>query len=114
MFERPIERRAIEALAGADDEVLSLRQPLPQKEITEQRNEREREDERADERRGHRHGHRRENSPLVALQGEDRDVRRDDDQHREEGRATDLARRLKNDGFDGAEIMPESALMRVF
>src|SRR5215470_13016777 len=97
MFERPIERRAIEALAGADDEVLSLRQPLSQKKITKQRDEREREDERADEGRGHRHGHRREDSPFMALQSEDRDVRRDDDQHREEGRAADLARGLKDD-----------------
>src|SRR5215510_659686 len=97
MFERPIERRAIEALAGEDDEVLSLRQPLPQKKITEQRDESEREDERANEGRGHRHGHRREDSSLMALQGEDRDVRRDDDQHREEGRSPDLARGLKDD-----------------
>src|SRR5215510_7710525 len=97
MLERPIERRAVEALAGADDEVLSLRQPLPQKKITEQRDERERKDERADERRGHRHGHRRDASPIMALQGEDRDVRRDDDQQREEGRPPGLARGLKDD-----------------
>src|SRR5690349_2834817 len=90
MFESPYERRTIEALAGADGEILLLRQPLPQQEITQQRYQREREDERTDERRSHRHGHRRENSTLVPLQSEDGDMRRDDDQHREEGRPPHL------------------------
>ena len=50
----------------------------------------------ADQRRDHRVRHRREDAALVALQREDRHVRRDDDQHREQRRPPDFGRRLED------------------
>ena len=63
---------------------------------TQQRHQRERQDQRADQGRSHRAGHRREDASLVALQREDRDVRGDDDQHREQRRPADLDRGIED------------------
>ncbi|KAG1079161.1 hypothetical protein G6F40_016429 [Rhizopus arrhizus] len=54
--------------------------------VAEQRHHGQRQDQRTDQRRGHRIGHRREHAAFLALQGEDRDMRGDDDHHREERR----------------------------
>ena len=67
---------------------------LAQQKQAEQRNQRQRKEQRADQRAGDGPGHRREDAALVPLQREDRDVRGDDDEHREEGGPAHFDRRL--------------------
>ena len=62
----------------------------------QQRHQRQREQQRADQRRDDRVRHRREDAAFVPLQGEDRNVRDDDDQHREQRRPADLHRRVED------------------
>ncbi|MNT46378.1 hypothetical protein D3C72_1830160 [compost metagenome] len=74
----------------AHDEVVVVRDVLLQQQVAQQRHHRQRDDQRADQRARHGIGHRREDLPLVPLQREDRDVRGDDDDHREHGRTAYL------------------------
>ncbi len=71
----------------AHHEVVFMRDVLGQQQVAQQRHQRQRDDQRADQRTRHGVGHGREDLALVALQRKDRDVRGDDDDHREHGRA---------------------------
>ncbi len=54
-------------------------------------------------------GHRREDAPFMPLQGEDRQMRGDDDRHREHRRAPDFARRRKQHGSGlGGRRVPQA------
>ncbi len=86
MVQRPGQHRLIEPLAVAHDEVVVVRDVPGEQQVAQQRHQRQREDQGADQRARHRVGHRREDLALVPLQREDRDVRRNDDDHREHGR----------------------------
>ena len=79
-----------------------VRESFTQQDIAQQRHQRQRENQRRDQRGRHRIGHRRENAPLVPLQRKDRDVRGDNDQHREERRPPDFDRRVE----DHAQAVP--------
>ena len=66
------------------DGVLLVRKILPHQEPAQQGHECEGKEQRSDERRSYGPRHRRKDSPFVALQSENRNVRHDDDKHREE------------------------------
>ena len=83
MVERPGERWPVHARAGVHEEIFFLRESLPEQGEAQERHEREREEQRADKCRGDGIGHGRENAAFVALQGEDRDMGGNDNQHRE-------------------------------
>ena len=68
-----------------------------QREERERRHEREADDHRAEQRADNGVRHRREDAALDALEREDRQVRGDDDQQREQRRARDLARGVEDD-----------------
>src|SRR5689334_16681955 len=98
-------------LEEPNDGILPFRYALPEEEVTKQRNQRQGKNQRTDQ--GGRHGprHRRKNPSFMTLQREDRNVGRDDDQHREKRRASDLSRGIQNEFFQGAQVAFESRLM---
>ena len=67
----------------------------------EERDEGHREQKGADEGRDNGVRHRGEDSALLALQGEDREVGDDDDEHREQGGPTNLRGRFQNGPLHG-------------
>ena len=69
------------------------RMPAAQQERGDRRHQREAQQQRAEQGEAHRHRHGREQAALDALQGEQWDVGRDDDEQREEDRALDIAGR---------------------
>ena len=74
-----------------------MRQLAAQHPERQQRNQRQREDQGADERRRDRQRHRLEDPPFVTLQREDRNVRGNDDEHREQRRPPDLVGGVDDD-----------------
>ena len=68
-----------------------------QKEHRQQRHDGEREEQRPDQGRDDRVGHWGEYPAFVPLEREDRKVRKNDDLHREDGRATDFDGRVEDD-----------------
>ena len=96
-LERPAKRWRIKPLRAAHQRVLLLWQIALEHHRAEQRYQRQRQDQRADQRGDDRVGHRREDATLVALQREDRDVRRDDDEHGKERRPAHLDGGLQDD-----------------
>ena len=91
--------------AGADDRFIAsgdqVEQPIlpdlaptAEHERGQHRNEGEAEQERAEQGEAHRQGHRREQAPLDALEGQQWNIRDDDDQERKQDGALDDERRL--------------------
>ncbi len=92
MPDGPAELPAIELGHVGHDGVVPFVDPLAEEPARDHRRDHDREGESADQRERHRPGHRLEQAPLDALQGEDRDVGRDDDGDGEEHRTLDLLR----------------------
>ena len=90
----PGQSRRTKPFASANKAVVSVRKVLVEQQQAKQRDQRQRQHQRADEGRSHAPGHRRENAPLVTLEREDRQVRRDDDD-REQRWPPDLDRGLQ-------------------
>ncbi|MCY1301783.1 hypothetical protein D9M70_514160 [compost metagenome] len=67
-----------------------MRDILREQQVAQQWHQCQRKDQGTDQCPRHRVGHRREDLALVPLQREDRDVRGDDDDHREHGRTAYL------------------------
>ena len=91
--------------AGADDRFIAsgdqVEQPIlpdlaptAEHERGQHRNEGEAEQERAEQGEAHRQGHRREQASLDALEGQQWDICRDDDQEREQDGTLDRQRCL--------------------
>src|SRR5438094_12142 len=69
-----------------------------------QRHQRQRKEQRAHQGGGDGPRHRGKDAALVPLQGEDRDVGRDDDQHGEESRPAHVRGRLQDQVSNGLDV----------
>src|SRR6266446_5183975 len=96
MLDRPAYGIAIGALQVVHDRVVPFMDSFFKQCAGEHRRNQHRENERSKERKGHSPGHRMEQAPLDTLQGEDRQVCRDDDGNREKDRALDLVSGVAN------------------
>jgi len=113
--ETPLEHRRVRRLGKAHDRRVMMRQVFRQPLVAQERHQGQREYQGPDQREGDRVGHRRENPPLVPLQGEDRDVRGDDDDHREQGWPPHFDGRL-DDGMQAKAVFPlvDSVIVKLF
>src|SRR5207247_11350359 len=88
---------SVESLGRQHGKIVFVRQVTAKEVETKQRNQSQRKQQRTNQRRGHRPGHRRKNPAFVALQREDGNVRRNDDEHREKRGTPRFGGRVQNE-----------------